>query len=52
MTGSASNPTALARVARAERTLVLDISPDVLQLGILDSIVAAAFLLQCGRNID
>lgn len=51
-TGPVSNPTFLARVDRTERALILDLCPQAIQLGLLDSIIAATFLLQCGCNID
>ncbi|KDR80189.1 hypothetical protein GALMADRAFT_62694 [Galerina marginata CBS 339.88] len=50
--GGPRNPTFLARVTRANGAVTLDMTPDAIQLGLLDSVVAAAFLLQCGRNID
>ena len=42
----------LARIMRGTTTITLEVTPDAIQLGILDSIVTATFLLQCGRNID
>ncbi|KAF9010118.1 hypothetical protein BDQ17DRAFT_1235143 [Cyathus striatus] len=50
--GTPSQPTFLAKVTRAHGTIVLEITPDALQLGILDSTITAALLLQCGRNVD
>ncbi|KAM6503319.1 hypothetical protein JOM56_000262 [Amanita muscaria] len=42
----------LARITRGEGKLMLDVTGEAIQLGILDSIVTATVLLQCGRNID
>ncbi|KIM46773.1 hypothetical protein M413DRAFT_63589 [Hebeloma cylindrosporum] len=42
----------LARISRANGAISLDMTSDAMQLGLLDIVVVAAFLLQCGRNID
>ncbi|KAF8635460.1 hypothetical protein AX15_000436 [Amanita polypyramis BW_CC] len=47
-----SKPILLARITREATTIMLEVTLDAIQLGIVDSIVTAAFLLQCGRNID
>ncbi|KAF8155943.1 hypothetical protein B0H34DRAFT_660076 [Crassisporium funariophilum] len=51
-TGEHKNPRFLARITRANGTITLDMTNDAIQLGLLDPIVAAALLLQSGRNID
>ncbi|KAH9478614.1 hypothetical protein JR316_0009071 [Psilocybe cubensis] len=50
--GGPRNPTLLARITRTNGAIALDMTPDAIQLGLLDSVVAASLLLQCGRNID
>ncbi|KAF8962579.1 hypothetical protein BDZ97DRAFT_2021739 [Flammula alnicola] len=50
--GGHRGPTFLARITRANGAITLDMTQDAIQLGLLDPIVAAALLLQCGRNID
>ncbi|KAM6503315.1 hypothetical protein JOM56_000258 [Amanita muscaria] len=50
--GMRSGAIVLACITRGDGKLMLDVSPDPIQLGILDSIVTATILLQCGRNID
>jgi hypothetical protein len=42
----------LAKITRANGAVTLDMTPDAIQLGLLDVAVSAALLLQCGRNID
>lgn len=51
-TGASSGPTFLAKLTRGPTFITLELTPDALQLGLLDSIVVATLLLQCGRNID
>ncbi|KAF8182050.1 hypothetical protein BJ912DRAFT_1032774 [Pholiota molesta] len=46
------NPMFLAKITRANGAVTLDMTPDAIQLGLLDVAVSAALLLQCGRNID
>ncbi|KAF8869233.1 hypothetical protein CPB84DRAFT_1919594, partial [Gymnopilus junonius] len=36
-------------ITRKNGAIQLDMSSDAIQLGLLDSVVTAAFLLQCGR---
>ncbi|KAK2461181.1 hypothetical protein APHAL10511_006708 [Amanita phalloides] len=47
-----SNTMLLARIIRGTGVITLEVSPDAIQLGILDSVVTATFLLQSGRNVD
>ncbi|KAJ7021689.1 hypothetical protein C8F04DRAFT_1040546 [Mycena alexandri] len=47
-----STPQFLGRISRGEETVVIELTPDAIQLGLLDTIVVAAVLLQCGHNID
>ncbi|KAJ7104398.1 hypothetical protein B0H15DRAFT_942392 [Mycena belliarum] len=41
-----------ARISRGEDTVAVELTPDALQLELLDTIVVVAVLLQCGHNID
>ncbi|PPQ72693.1 hypothetical protein CVT26_002910 [Gymnopilus dilepis] len=50
--GVPKNPVLLARIMRKSGAIQLDMTSDAIQLGLLDPVVTAAFLLQCGRNID
>ncbi|PFH49581.1 hypothetical protein AMATHDRAFT_147411 [Amanita thiersii Skay4041] len=49
---SDATPRFLARITRNQSGITLELTNDALQLGILDSVVTATLLLQCGRNID
>ncbi|KAJ7211137.1 hypothetical protein GGX14DRAFT_565010 [Mycena pura] len=40
------------RISRGEDSVIIEVTDNALQLGLLDPIVAAAVLLQCGQNID
>ncbi|KAF5376268.1 hypothetical protein D9615_008553 [Tricholomella constricta] len=51
-TSGISGVTFLARITRGSAHISLEITPDALQLGLLDSVIVATLLLQCGRNID
>ncbi|KAJ7785241.1 hypothetical protein DFH07DRAFT_681166, partial [Mycena maculata] len=42
----------LARISRGDDAVVIELTPDAIQLGLLDSTVVVAVLLQCGHNID
>ncbi|KAG6854509.1 hypothetical protein C0991_006111 [Blastosporella zonata] len=44
--------TFLANVARTQNSIAIQITSDALQQKLLESIIIAAMLLQCGRNID
>lgn len=46
------SPTFMARINRANGAIVLEMTADAMQLGLLESAITAALLLQCGRNID
>ncbi|KAF8069958.1 hypothetical protein FPV67DRAFT_1447831 [Lyophyllum atratum] len=50
--GPSSGTTFLAKLTRGPTYVTLEMTPDAVQLGLLDSVVIAALLLQCGRNID
>ncbi|KAF9446478.1 hypothetical protein P691DRAFT_733169 [Macrolepiota fuliginosa MF-IS2] len=51
--GNGAPPTFLAKVTRSgTQTVTVDMTPDAIQLGLLDSIITATALLLCGRNID
>ncbi|KAJ6500218.1 hypothetical protein C8R47DRAFT_1068436 [Mycena vitilis] len=45
-------PHTYARVTQEEGTVLLEITAEAIQLGLLETCVAAAFLLQSGRTID
>ncbi|KAJ7830320.1 hypothetical protein B0H14DRAFT_2353667 [Mycena olivaceomarginata] len=45
-------PQIYARVAREEGAVALELTSEAIQIGLLEVAVAAALLLQCGRNID
>ncbi|KAJ7889756.1 hypothetical protein B0H13DRAFT_1626588 [Mycena leptocephala] len=45
-------PQIFARVSREEGAVALELTTEAIQIGILESCVAAAFLLQSGRKID
>ncbi|KAF8069102.1 hypothetical protein FPV67DRAFT_1105841 [Lyophyllum atratum] len=44
--------TFLANVSRTQTSIAIQITSDALQQRLLESVVIAALLLQCGRNID
>ncbi|KAJ7126346.1 hypothetical protein C8R44DRAFT_874699 [Mycena epipterygia] len=46
------SPQFLGRISRGEETVVIEVTPDAIQLGLLDTIVVVTVLLQCGHNID
>ncbi|KAF5356763.1 hypothetical protein D9756_006724 [Leucocoprinus leucothites] len=51
--GSGTPATFLAKVTRTSAQVVtVDMTPDAIQLGLLDSIITATTLLLSGRNID
>ncbi|KAF7335221.1 hypothetical protein MSAN_02355400 [Mycena sanguinolenta] len=41
-----------AQVSRDNNSVILELTAEAIQLGLLESCVVAAFLLQCGKNID
>jgi hypothetical protein len=45
-------PQIYAHVSREEGELVLELTLEAIQLGLLEVCVASALLLQCGREID
>ncbi|KAJ7185272.1 hypothetical protein C8R46DRAFT_1287709 [Mycena filopes] len=49
---SGSTAQFLGRISRGEETVVVEVTTEALQLGLLDAVVVAAVLLQCGHNID
>ncbi|KAJ7625791.1 hypothetical protein FB45DRAFT_750882 [Roridomyces roridus] len=42
----------LGRISRAQDSIHLELTGEAIHSGLLESAVMAAFLLQCGRNID
>ncbi|KAJ7485757.1 hypothetical protein FB451DRAFT_941127, partial [Mycena latifolia] len=49
---SGPTPRFLGRISRGDDTVVVELTPDALQLELLDTAVVVAVLLQCGHNID
>ncbi|KAF7318820.1 hypothetical protein HMN09_00217300 [Mycena chlorophos] len=47
-----STPQFYGRISRGEGSVVLEVTGDAMQNGLLDAIVTAAVILQCGSNID
>ncbi|KAJ7275632.1 hypothetical protein C8J57DRAFT_1177304 [Mycena rebaudengoi] len=47
-----SSPRFLGRISRGEECVVLEMTPHAIQLGLLDTAVVVAVLLQCGHAID
>ncbi|KAJ7598963.1 hypothetical protein C8J56DRAFT_1093027 [Mycena floridula] len=45
-------PKFMARILRGQGVITLEMTDDALQLGLLESLITAATLLQCGRNVD
>ncbi|KAF7337413.1 hypothetical protein MSAN_02267700 [Mycena sanguinolenta] len=45
-------PQICARVTREDGAVLLEVTAEIIRIGLLDVCVAAAFLLQCGRTID
>ena len=49
---TSGNPKFVARINRSNGAIVLDFTPEAMQLGLLEPVVTACLLMQCGRNID
>ncbi|KAF5329986.1 hypothetical protein D9611_010462 [Ephemerocybe angulata] len=49
---SSGSPTFMARINRANGAIVLEMTSDAMQLGVLEPALTACLLMQCGRNID
>ncbi|KAE9404649.1 hypothetical protein BT96DRAFT_1071446 [Gymnopus androsaceus JB14] len=47
-----SNPEFLARISRGHGTIMLDLTNQAIQLGLLDACIIATVIMQCGRSID
>ncbi|KAK7039709.1 hypothetical protein R3P38DRAFT_3468583 [Favolaschia claudopus] len=45
-------PTFLGRISRGDETVVIELTPDAIQLNLQDASIVAAVLLLCGQNID
>ncbi|CCL99211.1 uncharacterized protein FIBRA_01226 [Fibroporia radiculosa] len=45
-------PRVLARIARGKDTVLLEMTPEAMQLGLLESSVVATVLFTCGQSID
>ncbi|KAF7330041.1 hypothetical protein MKEN_00268200 [Mycena kentingensis (nom. inval.)] len=46
------SPQIYARIFRADKEIILQMTTEAIQIGLLEVCVASALLLQCGRNID
>ncbi|KAJ7211770.1 hypothetical protein GGX14DRAFT_449114 [Mycena pura] len=49
---SGGSPQLLGRISRGENTVIIEVAKEAIDRGLLDPIVTAAFLLQCGHSID
>jgi hypothetical protein len=49
---SGPSPQFLGRISRGEDTVVVELTADAIQLGLQDTTIVVAVLLQCGHNID
>ncbi|KAJ7103846.1 hypothetical protein C8R44DRAFT_834601 [Mycena epipterygia] len=47
-----SQPEMFGRISRGQDKVTLELTGEAIHLGLLEPIVVATFLLQCGRNID
>ncbi|OSX61086.1 hypothetical protein POSPLADRAFT_1034605 [Postia placenta MAD-698-R-SB12] len=45
-------PRVLARIARLQSSILLDMTPEAMQLGLLEPCVVATVIFTCGHNID
>jgi len=45
-------PRVLARIARLQNSVILDMTPEAMQLGLLEPAVVATVIFTCGHNID
>ncbi|KAK7051983.1 hypothetical protein R3P38DRAFT_2857956 [Favolaschia claudopus] len=45
-------PQAYAQISRGKNSVTLEMTPEAIQIGLLEICVVATFLLQCGRPID
>ncbi|KAF8888570.1 hypothetical protein BD779DRAFT_1662291 [Infundibulicybe gibba] len=50
--GNPSTLSFLASISRDHGAVVVKMTTDAMQLGLLDPVIVAALLLQCGKNID
>ncbi|KAF7336197.1 hypothetical protein MVEN_02167300 [Mycena venus] len=49
---SGPTPQFLGRISRGEDTVAVELTTDAIQLGLQDTAIVVAVLLQCGHNID
>ncbi|KAJ6562609.1 hypothetical protein B0H19DRAFT_1288562 [Mycena capillaripes] len=49
---SGPSPQFLGRISRGEDSVIVEMTPDAIQLGLQDTTIVVAVLLQCGHNID
>jgi hypothetical protein len=47
-----ATPSTLARVSKSFNIVKLEMTPEAMELGLLEVCVVVTVLLQCGRNID
>ncbi|KAJ6570815.1 hypothetical protein DFH09DRAFT_1462726, partial [Mycena vulgaris] len=52
LTSCSSSPKFLGRISRGDDSVIIELTPEALQLDLLDTTVVVAILLQCGHNID
>ncbi|PCH35194.1 hypothetical protein WOLCODRAFT_91463 [Wolfiporia cocos MD-104 SS10] len=45
-------PTVLARIARGQRMVMLEMTPEAMQLGLLEAAIVATVMFTCGHNVD
>ncbi|KAJ7912319.1 hypothetical protein B0H13DRAFT_2232533 [Mycena leptocephala] len=49
---SGPSPQFLGRISRGDDAVIVELTPDAIQLGLQDTTIVVAVLLQCGHNID
>ncbi|KAJ6489949.1 hypothetical protein C8R45DRAFT_901555 [Mycena sanguinolenta] len=49
---SGPSPQFLGRISRGKDTVIVELTPDAIQLGLQDTTIVVAVLLQCGHSID
>ncbi|KAJ7255795.1 hypothetical protein B0H12DRAFT_1183391 [Mycena haematopus] len=49
---SGPSPQFLGRISRGKDTVIVELTLDAIQLGLQDTTIVVAVLLQCGHNID
>ncbi|KAF7300584.1 hypothetical protein HMN09_00943400 [Mycena chlorophos] len=49
---NAAEPELLGRISRSSTSVTLELTGEAIHIGLLEPVVVATFLLQCGRTID